>query len=208
MLKKIKNRDFAAQIKWEGDLKDDCLANWSGLLLRAERMEEDNWWWYVYDVLDNEIQIDSSNNYNSICKDGNSSRQLAEQKAKEYLKINLCELLSKEQSKTEIEHIMLALKNIKITPFEILTTLRKEFRMEHYKSKNLIFSSPIWKNFKENSEYLTKLFEEVAIQEADNVEYTEDSIIATYGTSKKPNTIWNKLKSIFKKRKIVLFLLI
>ena len=58
-----KNRNFSQPIIWNGDLKDDCTAKWSGLMLRAEWMDEDYWWWCVYDVLDNENQIDSSNEY-------------------------------------------------------------------------------------------------------------------------------------------------
>jgi hypothetical protein len=50
-------------IMWTGVLTKDCKAIWAGLMLRAEWMDEDYWWWCVYDMEKEEIQIDSSNNY-------------------------------------------------------------------------------------------------------------------------------------------------
>ncbi len=49
-------------IIWIGDLQDDCIARWNGLILRAEWMEKKIWWWAV--SKDNDTytdQIDSSN---------------------------------------------------------------------------------------------------------------------------------------------------
>ena len=37
-------------IVWTDDLEDDCIALWAGLMLRAEWMDEDYWWWAVYDM--------------------------------------------------------------------------------------------------------------------------------------------------------------
>ncbi|MDR6568809.1 hypothetical protein [Chitinophaga ginsengisegetis] len=37
-------------IIWTGDLSDDCTAKWAGLMLRAEWMEKNYWWWAVYDM--------------------------------------------------------------------------------------------------------------------------------------------------------------
>ncbi|MBK6839000.1 MAG: hypothetical protein IPG90_12735 [Bacteroidetes bacterium] len=50
-------------IVWTGDLSDDCTAEWAGLMLRAEWMDEDYWWWAVYDMQKDEITIDDSNEY-------------------------------------------------------------------------------------------------------------------------------------------------
>lgn len=69
------NRDFYQPIIWEGDLNDNCIAKWAGLMLRAEWMDENYWWWCVYDMLDNEKQIDSSNEYEQRFIDGNTSRE-------------------------------------------------------------------------------------------------------------------------------------
>jgi hypothetical protein len=80
-------RNTNEKIVWEGDLDDDCIANWAGLILRAEWMNENNWWWCVYDALNGKIQIDSSNNYKNHYKNGESARKKAEQIAKEYLKV-------------------------------------------------------------------------------------------------------------------------
>jgi hypothetical protein len=70
-------------------LNDDCTAIWAGLMLRAEWMDEDYWWWCVYDLLDeNEEQIDSSNNYEIRYISGELSRNEAEKVAKKYLNIH------------------------------------------------------------------------------------------------------------------------
>ena len=52
--------DKEQPIIWEGDVEDDCLARWEGLLLRAEWMDDDYWWWCVYDMEKDEIQIEAS----------------------------------------------------------------------------------------------------------------------------------------------------
>ena len=72
-------------IIWRGDLTDDCSADWAGLLLRAEWMDEE-WWWCVYDMQDvNEVQIDSSNEYDESCIGGEAARDKAENAARKYL---------------------------------------------------------------------------------------------------------------------------
>jgi len=78
-------KDINKPIVWEGDLDDDCLSHWNGLLLRAEWMDDDYWWWCVYDMEDNENQIDCSNEYNQRFIGGEASRKEAEKVAKKYL---------------------------------------------------------------------------------------------------------------------------
>ena len=68
-----------------GDRNDDCLARWTGLLLRAEWMDEDWWWWSVYDMEDNEIQIDTSNEYDERFIGGEVARNKAESIARIYI---------------------------------------------------------------------------------------------------------------------------
>ena len=76
-------------IIWTGDLNDDCLAKWNGLILRAEWMDEDVWWWAVSkDNNDPMDEVDSSNNYNIICIGGARARQLAEAAAIKFKKTN------------------------------------------------------------------------------------------------------------------------
>jgi len=71
---------------WRGDLSDDCSADWAGLLLRAEWMDEEWWWWCVYDMQDvNEVQIDSSNEYEESCIGSEAARAKAENAARKYL---------------------------------------------------------------------------------------------------------------------------
>ncbi|MCW3466690.1 hypothetical protein [Chitinophaga nivalis] len=75
-------------IVWQGDLSDDCTAEWAGLMLRAEWMDEDYWWWAVYDMEMNEITVDSSNEYPEEFKGGVVARAKAESIAKAYLGID------------------------------------------------------------------------------------------------------------------------
>jgi hypothetical protein len=75
-------------IEWTGDLSDDCTASWAGLMLRAEWMDENYWWWTVYDMLNDEVTIDSSNNYSSRFEGGEIARRKAEEIAKIYLSID------------------------------------------------------------------------------------------------------------------------
>ncbi len=73
------------KIIWQGDLNDDCSSHWNNLLLRAELMDKNDWWWFVYDMANNEIQIDSSNNHNENVPKGEDARKLAENCARNYL---------------------------------------------------------------------------------------------------------------------------
>jgi hypothetical protein len=76
-------------IVWTGDLNDDCIAKWNGLILRAEWMDEDKWWWAVSKDNDNPMdEIDSSNNYETVCIEGEKARQSAEQAAIKFINTN------------------------------------------------------------------------------------------------------------------------
>lgn len=79
-------------VVWQGDLTDDCSANWAGLLLRAECMEQGNWWWAVYDMLQGEQTIDSSIEYDIDFTDGEMARSRAEEVAKAYANMNFVKL--------------------------------------------------------------------------------------------------------------------
>ena len=73
-------------IKWTGDLDDDCTARWSGLTLRAEWMQGDNWWWAVTDISSGN-EIDSSNNdgyFEMKFTSGAVARDAAERAAREW----------------------------------------------------------------------------------------------------------------------------
>ncbi len=72
-------------IEWTGDLSDDCTALWAGLMLRAEWMNKDYWWWAVYDMEANEITVDDSTNYSASFKGGQIARQNAESVAQNYI---------------------------------------------------------------------------------------------------------------------------
>lgn len=74
-------------IIWTGDLNDDCTARWNGLMLRAEWMDQDYWWWAVYDMENGEITIDSSNEHEESCIGGENARKKAENVAQKYLNI-------------------------------------------------------------------------------------------------------------------------
>jgi hypothetical protein len=74
-------------IIWTGDLDDDCTAIWAGLMLRAERMEEDYWWWAVYDMTRGDLTIDDSNSYKENFTGGVSARKKAETVALHFIAI-------------------------------------------------------------------------------------------------------------------------
>jgi len=48
-------------------------------------MDEDWWWWSVYDMEDNEIQIDTSNEYDERFIGGEVARNKAESIARIYI---------------------------------------------------------------------------------------------------------------------------
>ena len=72
-------------IVWKGDLLDDCTAEWAGLMLRAEWIDDNYWWWAVYDMQKNEMIIDTSNDYSVRFIGGEIARKKAEEVAKNYL---------------------------------------------------------------------------------------------------------------------------
>ena len=74
------------QPKWTGDLEDDCSVVWAGFLLRAEWMQNDIWWWAVYDH-ETGGQLDCSNNHDGKVSSGSAARAAAERAAKELLGI-------------------------------------------------------------------------------------------------------------------------
>ncbi|MBI3520164.1 MAG: hypothetical protein HY062_12530 [Bacteroidetes bacterium] len=74
-------------IIWTGDLNDDCTAIWAGLMLRAEWMDEEYWWWEVTDMENPTAKIGSSNNEDTPCIGGQMARQKAEEAARKYLGI-------------------------------------------------------------------------------------------------------------------------
>lgn len=72
-------------ITWTGDLMDDCSAKWAGLLLRAEWMDEDYWWWSVYDMQKGEITIEDSTEHDQRFIGGDITRKKAESIAINYI---------------------------------------------------------------------------------------------------------------------------
>jgi len=200
-----KNRDFNQPIIWNGDLKDDCTAKWSGLMLRAEWMDEDYWWWCVYDILDNENQIDSSNEYDERFIGGEVARKKAEEIAKNYLKDELVSDLKKSGVETDFDKLISDLKIIGIEPAQTIMTLIKDFDFEYSNAKNKVFDSPVWNGLREQSENLTQAFLDIAAEDADNVEYYEDGHVSSItfdltkdDTEKEKQTFWKRIKSKFK----------
>lgn len=51
----------STHIEWTGDLADDCTAIWAGLMLGAEEMDRDTWWWAVSQDEGRGDEIRSSN---------------------------------------------------------------------------------------------------------------------------------------------------
>ncbi len=199
-----KNRDFSQPLIWKGDLNDDCTAEWSGLMLRAEWMDEDYWWWCVYDMLDNENQIDSSNEYNERIISGEKAREKAEEVARNYLKKELVFNHLKNKENYEIDKLIVDLKHIKISPMHSILTLNKDFGFDFDEAKNRVFDSPAWKGLREQSEMLTQLFVDAGAENADEVEMIDGRVASiTFDLTKDSNekrkkSFWTRIKSIFK----------
>ena len=199
-----KNRDFNQPIKWNGDLKDDCSAKWSGLMLRAEWMEEDYWWWCVYDMLDNETQIDSSNEYNERIIEGEKAREKAEEIARNYLKYELVTKLKKSKQHADFDKLIKDLKLIGISPMHSILTLVKDFGFDYKEAKDKVFDSSIWKGLREQSEMLTQAFLDVGAEDADAVDIIDGQVASvTFNltkddTKKGKQTFWKRIKTKFK----------
>ncbi len=200
-----KNRDFNQPIIWNGDLKDDCTAKWSGLMLRAEWMDEDYWWWCVYDMLDNQNQIDSSNEYDERFIGGEVARNKAEEIAKDYLKSELISELKKSDIEIDFDKLISDLKNIGIVPAQTIMVLIKDFGFEYSDAKNKVFDSPDWNGLREQSKILTQAFLDVGAEDADDVEYYEDGHVKSItfdltkdDTEKEKQTFWKRIKTKFK----------
>ncbi len=72
-------------IEWRGDLDDDCTAIWNGLMLRAEEMDRNCWWWAVSRDEGRGDEIGSSNSEDRECQSGGVARQRAEDCAREFI---------------------------------------------------------------------------------------------------------------------------
>lgn len=74
-------------IVWKGDLQDDCTAEWSGLILRAEWMHRNIWWWAVRDTATGEEVCSSNSKAFGDVKftSGPAARNAAETAARDYL---------------------------------------------------------------------------------------------------------------------------
>lgn len=199
-----KNRDFNQPILWNGDLKDDCTAKWAGFMLRAEWMDEDYWWWCVYDMLDNDNQIDSSNEYDERIIGGEKAREKAEEIARNYLKDELITKLKKSDEQVDVDKLIVDLKRIGISSAYSIMTLVKDFGFDYKEAKNKVFDSPIWKGLREQSEMLTQAFLNVGAEDADEVEIVDGRVasiafdLTKDTTEKEKQTFWKRIKSKFK----------
>ena len=204
----ILNRDFHKPIIWQGDLNDDCTSNWAGLMLRAEWMDEDYWWWSVYDILENENQIDSSNEYEQKFIGGKVSREKAEEIAKNYLKEKIIKTRSNSDS-YEISDFITDLKVLGVSPFETMRLVKNKFNINLSESKDLVFNSKDWEGAKDLSEKLTQEFLNVGAEIADKIEFTNGDVSSiTFDLTKdiqeeedykkSKNSFWKIVKSKFK----------
>ncbi|WKL49830.1 hypothetical protein Q1W71_08610 [Flavobacterium pectinovorum] len=205
----LQERNFHAPIIWEGDLDDDCLAKWAGLMLRAELMdEEDNWWWCVYDMLNEEKQIDSSNEYEERCIGGNTARNKAEETSKKYLKDKIIEgTLKLDHSNTS--NFINDLKILGSSPMETILFLNRNLNINLSEAKDLVFDSEHWEGLRESSENLTQEFLNAGAEMADHVEYIDGEVVSlSFDLTKDDdenenekikgsNSFWNKIKSKF-----------
>ncbi len=209
LLKNIKNqrlkRNYKEELAWKGDLNDDCTAKWCGLMLRAEYMDDNHWWWCVYDLHDNEKQISSSNDYNNIFINGEIARQKAEENARSYLKNELVSQVKGSKEKTDIDRLILDLKYIGVSTAQKMYTLIQDFDFTLKDAKDKIFDAPFNKGLREQSEILTQTFLDVGSENADEITYTDDGKISsiTFDLTKdnptKKESFWTTLKRKIKR---------
>jgi hypothetical protein len=172
----ILNRDFYQPVIWEGDLNDDCTANWAGLMLRAEWMDEDYWWWCVYDMLsEEETQVDSSNEYEQRFTSGKMSREKAEETAKTYLKNKLINTKTNPDF-YKIPDFISDLKVLGTSPIETMMWLKDKFNIKLSESRDLVFDSKDWEGTRELSEKLSQEFLDAGAEIADKVEYVDGKV--------------------------------
>ena len=80
----------STMIKWNGDLNDDCSAEWAGLMLRAEWMNDndglDSWWWAVHDIEVGRDSVANSYDTDEMYRSGRAAREAAQSAALKYLK--------------------------------------------------------------------------------------------------------------------------
>ena len=201
------NRDFHKPIIWKGDLNDDCTANWAGLMLRAEWMDDDYWWWCVYDLLDNENQIDSSNEYDQKFIGGNASRNKAEEIAKTYLKDKLINTENNSEFYKYYDFIT-DLKVLGASPIETMKLLKNKFNIDLLECRDLVFDSKDWEGAREISEKLTQEFLDVGAEIGDKVEYIDGRVSSiTFDLTKdiqknnegqSNNSFWKRIRTKFK----------
>ncbi|WP_442266110.1 hypothetical protein ACSIGC_17800 [Tenacibaculum sp. ZS6-P6] len=132
---------YNQELIWEGDLTDDCYAKWRGLLLRAEWMKGDFWWWSVYDLLNKEKQIDSSNNYYpETFKNGKLARSAAVQIAKNYLKEEIALEFKNNSNSFKLEEIISKIKDVGFSSERIFWILIQDFGIDYQTAKKLTLS--------------------------------------------------------------------
>ena len=205
----LQERNFHAPIIWEGDLDDDCLVRWAGLMLRTELIDEEgNWWWCVYDMLDEEKQIDSSNEYEERCVGGKTARNKAEETSKKYLKDKIIEgTLKLDHSDTS--NLMNDLKTLGCSPIETILFLNRNLNIDLSEAKDFVFDSEHWEGLRESSENLTQEFLNAGAEMADHVEYIDGEVVSlSFDLTKEDDenenkqikankSFWNKIKSKF-----------
>ena len=188
-------------------MNDDCTANWAGLMLRAEWMDEDYWWWSIYDMLEDENQIDSSNEYEQKFIGGKVSREKAEEIAKNYLKEKLINTRTNPDL-YEISDFITDLKVLGVSPFETMRLIKNKFNINLSESRDLVFDSKDWEGARDLCEKLTQEFLNVGAEIADKIEFTNGDIssitfdltkdIQEEDQKKSNNSFWKIVKSKFK----------
>ena len=85
----MERQSTSETIQWTGDLKDDCTAIWGGLMLRAEEMDRNFWWWAVVQDEGRGELLYSSHEDDRECRSGVVARQRAESCAMDFLNVQM-----------------------------------------------------------------------------------------------------------------------
>ena len=193
---------------------DDCCANWGGFLLRAEWMAENDWWWCVYDLLNDEIQVASSNDQTGGCFTGEIARKEAEKAAKEYLRVEIFMQRDLENDNNAISKYISDLKILDARLFHVIKSLADKLNLDHLSARELLAESKEWEAELKASHQLTQHFLDVCAEDADevkiedgrvtsvtfNLKKEESERLPPIQTNSKPLTIWQRIKQRFTKK--------
>ncbi|NME72088.1 hypothetical protein [Flammeovirga aprica] len=176
----MKNRSYSEEIIWKENSSFQITADWSSLKLQIEYIPEEKLWsWVLYDKLRDfhQVKIDESNNGCFVDLEG--TKEKVEAVSREYLTKELVSNFEKESDLLKIELLIKTLKKVGHSPISSMLVLIRNLGLKYSEAKELVFDSDVWKGAREQSELLGQMLFEVALQDANEVEYDADGKITS-----------------------------